>query len=57
MIHLLPGMNEIIFVAMKQLMNVLTAIQGIAATVGNARLCLNTVTHNPSQNMCIRYIP
>lgn len=31
MIHLLPGMNEIIFVAMKQLMNVLTAIQGIAA--------------------------
>lgn len=57
MIHLLPGMNEIIFVAMKQLMNVLTAIQGIAATVGNARLCLNTVTHNPSQNICIRYIP
>lgn len=57
MIHLLPGMNEIIFVAMKQLMNVLTAMQGIAATVGSSRLCLNTVTHKPSQNICIRYMP
>ena len=56
-IHLLPGMSEIIFVVTKQQINVVAAIQGMAATVGNARLCLNTVTHRPSQNMCIRYMP
>ena len=55
--HLLPGMSEIIFVVTKQQINVVAAIQGMAATVGNARLCLNTVTHRPSQNMCIRYMP
>ena len=49
--------NEIIFVVTKQQINVVAAIQGMAATVGNARLCLNTVTHRPSQNMCIRYMP
>ena len=46
-IHLLPGMSEIIFVVTKQQINVVAAIQGMAATVGNARLCLNTVTHRP----------
>lgn len=56
-IHLLPGINEMIFAVTKQQMNVLTAIQGIAATVGSARVCLNTVTHNPSQNICMRYMP
>ena len=56
-IHLLPGMSEIIFVVTKQQINLVAAIQGMAATVGNARLCLNTVTHRPSQNMCIRYMP
>lgn len=56
-IHLLPGINEIIFVVTKQLMNVATAMQGMAATVGNPSVCLNTVTHSPSQNICIRYMP
>lgn len=56
-IHLLPGINEMIFAVTKQQMKVLTAIQGIAATVGSARVCLNTVTHNPSQNICMRYMP
>lgn len=56
-IHLLPGMNEIIFAVTKQQMNVLTAIHGMATTAGNASVCLKTVAHNPSQNMCIRYIP
>ena len=56
-IHLLPGMNEMIFAVTKQQMNVLTAIHGMAATVGSASVCLNTVAHNQSQNMCIRYMP
>ena len=56
-IHLLPGMSEIIFVVTKQQINVVAAIQEMAATVGKAKSCLNTVTHNPSQNICIRYIP
>ncbi len=30
---------------------------GIAATVGSANVFLNTPTHNPSQNMCIRNMP
>ncbi len=54
MIHLLPGMYEMILVVMKQQMNVLTVMQGMAATVGNANVCLNTVTHSPSQKMCMR---
>ena len=33
MIHLLPGMNEMSFEVMKQQINVLTAMHGIAATV------------------------
>ena len=37
MIHLLPGMNEMSFEVMKQQINVLTAMHGIAATVGSAR--------------------
>ena len=57
MIHLLPGMNEMSFEVMKQQINVLTAMHGIAATVGSARVYLNTVAHNPSQKICIRYIP
>ena len=32
-------------------------MHGMAATVGKAKSCLNTVTQNPSQNICIRYIP
>ena len=32
-IHLLPGMSEIIFVVTKQQINVVAAIQGMAATV------------------------
>lgn len=56
-IHLLPGINEMIFDATKQLMNVLTAIHGMAATVGSSSVLLNTVTHSPSQKMCIRYMP
>ena len=56
-IHLLPGMYEIIFVDTKQQANVVTAMHGIAATVGNPSVCLNTVTHSPSQKMCIRYMP
>lgn len=56
MIHLLPGMNEMSFEVMKQQINVLTAMHGIAATVGSARVYLNTVAHNPSQKICIRYI-
>ncbi len=56
-IHLLPGTYEIIFVVTKQQINVTTAIHGIAATVGSANVSLNTVTHSPSQNMCIRYMP
>ena len=46
-----------ILVVTKQQINVTTAIHGIAATVGSANVSLNTVTHSPSQNMCIRYIP
>lgn len=46
-----------IFVAIRLEMNVQTAIQGIAITVGNAKLCLNKAAHNPNQNICIRYIP
>ena len=57
MIHLLPGMNEMRFEVMKQQINVLIAMHGIAATVGSARVYLNTVAHNPSQKICIRYIP
>ena len=57
MIHLLPGMYEMILVVMKQQMNVLTVMQGMAATVGKASVCLNTVTHSPSQKMCMRYMP
>ena len=45
-----------IFVAIRLEMNVQTAIQGIAITVGNAKLCLNKAAHNPNQNICIRYI-
>ncbi len=45
MIHLLPGMNEMSFEVMKQQINVLTAMHGIAATVGSARVYLNTVAH------------
>ena len=56
-IHLLPGINEIIFVVMRQQMNVLTAMHGMAATVGSSSVVLNTVTHNPSQNICMRYMP
>ena len=55
--HLLPGISDMIFVAIKLEMNVQTAIQGIAITVGNAKLCLNKAAHNPNQNICIRYIP
>ena len=57
MIHLLPGIYEIIFAVTKQQMNVVTAMQGMAATVGNSNVYLNTPTHNPNQNMCIRYMP
>lgn len=46
-----------IFVAIRLEMNVQTAIQGIAITVGNAKLCLNKAAYNPNQNICIRYIP
>lgn len=56
-IHLLPGINEIIFVVMRQQMNVLTAMHGMAATVGSSSVVLNTVAHSPSQNVCIRYMP
>ena len=53
-IHLLPGINEMSLVATKQLINVHTAITGMAATVGNPNVDLNTDTHKPSQKMCIR---
>lgn len=56
-IHLLPGINEMSLVATKQLINVHTAITGMAATVGNPNVDLNTDTHKPSQNMCIRNMP
>ena len=47
-IHLLPGKNGISFVAIQEVMNVQTAIQGIAGTVGSCNCCLNTVPHNPN---------
>ena len=56
-IHLLPGINEMSLVATKQLINVHTAITGMAATVGNPNVDLNPDTHKPSQNMCIRNMP
>ena len=57
MIHLLPGKNEIIFVVMKLQVNVQIAMHGMAATVGNAKVCLNAVANNPSQKICMRYMP
>lgn len=56
-IHLLPGINEMSLVTTKQLINVHTAITGMAATVGNPNVDLNTDTHKPSQKMCIRNMP
>ena len=50
-------MNEITLVVTKQQINVHVAMTGIAATVGNGKADLNTVTHRPSQKICIRYIP
>ena len=57
MIHLLPGRNETSLAVAKQLRNVHTAIAGMAATVGIASVVLHIVTHNPSQKICIRYMP
>lgn len=56
-IHLLPGINEMSLVATKQLINVHIAITGMAATVGNSNVDLNTDTHKPSQKICIRNMP
>ncbi len=39
-IHLLPGINEMSLVTTKQLINVHTAITGMAATVGNPNVDL-----------------
>lgn len=52
--HLLPGIRDMALAVIKQLAKVLTAIAGMAAAVGSASVSLNTDTHSPSQNMCMR---
>ena len=55
--HFPPGTREITHVATQQAINVNTAITGMATPVGNANIPLNIETKNPSQKICIRYIP
>ena len=55
--HLPPGSQDMTRHEAQQLMNVQTAIAGIAVTEGIPICPFNIVVHIPSQKIWIRYIP